>query len=186
MGDWRSACWPWFSCTLSSSSRPPIILHWWVWPLSFHQRRARQMRSKTLGLSQGLSSSTIRGGGAKIGVFHNVVVFEKRWKSPYNLLQMNHQMQKVGGSGLTGAKDAGNGHGQHQMFKNLPLPNNWPFATSKPAHCFYSIHMFLAYCPSSSPHVLPTYLPSSPSPHSFIFWVCVDAPGKLTSMQALL
>lgn len=44
-GDWRSACWPLSSYTLSSSFRPPIIPRWWAWRPASHQRRARRMKS---------------------------------------------------------------------------------------------------------------------------------------------
>lgn len=68
------------------------------------------------------------------------------------------------GSGrvLTGAKGAGIGHRQTEMFENHP-PKELTSCHLKPAHCFYSIQMFSSIL--SLPYFLPflsAFLPSLP------------------------
>lgn len=133
-GDWRSACWPLSSYTLSSSFQPPIILRQLAWPPFSLQKRVLLVMSEPWG---GLNLVLVKSDIAlKDNSFYNVMAArdasgEMCWKRLCNPPPTGPPPQEEEVIVLS-----------WDWTRTAPFHGELTSCHLKPAHCFYSMQMF--------------------------------------------
>lgn len=156
-GDWRSACWPLFSYTLSSSFQPPIILRCWTWLPFSCQRRVRRTRSEPQLLES--KPELLRNGVTRAGLRLAGTHLAKRAGDVTAICCQRTVRHRTWEGFWTGARVLGLNIDPTKMFSDPPL-KELTSCHLKPAHCFYPIQLFSRIFPLS---------PSYPSYLSFLY-----------------